>query len=428
MQQKKSDELKQRILFTLVALFAFRLGAHVPVPGIDSIMMQSIAQKYQSGILGFLDTFSGGALGRMSIFALGIMPYITASIIIQIMSLAFPSIKEIARSGEAGKKTMGQFTLYLTILLAIAQSYAIAAALEVSCRSAIILSNMRLFKAMAAITLLTGTIALVWISDQINKRGIGNGSSLIIFVGIVSGLPSGIAQALSLAKRGGISLTYLFAILTCAAAVLTLVVFVEQIQRKIHVHYPRRQIGSKIQGGDKTYLPLKINIAGVIPPIFAGSFLSLPLAIGSLLGPESRLGEWIAINLSHGKPLFLFLYGLLIVAMSFFCAAAIFNSQETAENLRKYGAYIPGKRPGKGTEEYLNYMVVRLTALGAAYLCSICILPEALLGQLAVTFSLSGTSILIVVSVILETVSQVQTFLFSAKYESLMKKVKLKQQ
>jgi preprotein translocase subunit SecY len=426
MQQKKSDELRQRILFTLAVLLVFRLGAHIPVPGIDSVIMQEIAQKYQAGILGFLDTFSGGALGRMSIFALGIMPYITSSIIVQIMSIAFPSIKEIARSGESGKKQMGQITLYLTIAIAIAQSYAIASALEASCRGAIVLSNMRLFKLIAATTLLTGTIALVWISDQINKRGIGNGSSLIIFVGIISGLPSGIAKALSLARKGGVSPGYIIAILSCSLAVLTLVVFVEQIQRKIHVHYPRRQVGNKVQGGDKTYLPLKVNIAGVIPPIFAGSFLSLPLAVATLLGPDSHVGEWISINLSHGKPLFLSLYGLLITGMSFFCAVAIFNAQETAENLRKYGAYIPGKRPGKNTEEYLNHVVTRLTLMGAAYLCCICILPEALLGQLAVTFSLGGTSILIVVSVILETITQIQTFLFSAKYESLIKKIKLK--
>lgn len=424
--QRKSQELQQRILFSLMILLIFRLGAHIPLPGIDGIVMQDLAQKYQSGILGFLNTFSGGALGRMSIFALGIMPYILASITVQTLTIAFPSLKEIARSGESGKKKLGQITIYLTIALAIAQSFAIATALESSCKRAIMLEDLRVFKAMAAITLLTGTIALVWLSDQINKRGIGNGSSLIIFVGIISGLPSGVARAFELARRGAISTPYLLGMLGCAVIVLALVVFVEQAQRKVHIHYPRRQVGSGMQGGDKTYLPLKINFSGVMPPIFAGALLSFPLALASLLGSESKIGEWIAINLSHGKPAFLLLDGLLIIGMSFFCTVALFNVEETAENLRKCGAYVPGKRPGKNTAEYLNYILIRLTTMGAAYLCCICILPEAILGQLAVTFALSGTSVLIVVSVVLDVATQIQTFLFSARYESLIRKVKLK--
>ncbi len=420
----KSKELYQRILFSIFILVVCRIGAHIPIPGIDSLLMQEIAQKHQGGLLSIFNMLSGGSLGRMSIFALAIMPYITASIIMQILSFTYPSIKEIGRSGESGKRKMNQITLYLTIILAIVQSWGLAKGLAASSPEVITMENVNIFALTAVITLLTGTLSLVWLAEQINKKGLGNGSSLIIFVGIVSGLPSGIIHALELSRRGMLSVLSLIAIIAFVIAVISLVVLVEQSQRKIQIHYPRRQVGNKVYGGDKTYLPLKINTSGVIPPIFAGSLLSFLLTMLSLIKFNSRVSEWFASYLGQGKPLFLILYALLIISISFFCSAAIFNTEETSENLRKYGAYVPGKRPGKNTAEYFTYVSMRLTAIGALYLCCICVFPEMLFGQLAVTFALSGTSMLIVVNVILDTLTQIQTFMFSSKYESLIKKIK----
>ncbi len=420
----KSKELYQRILFSIFVLIVCRTGAHIPIPGIDSLLMQEVTQSNQGGLLSIFNMLSGGSLGRMSIFALAIMPYITASIIMQILSFTYPSIKEISKLGESGKRKISKITLYLTIALAIVQAYGIAKGLQSSYREVITMESMTIFSISTVITLLTGTLSLVWLAERINQKGLGNGSSLIIFVGIVSGLPSGVIHALELSRRGMLSILSLISIIAFVIAVISLVVFVEQSQRRIQIHYPRRQVGNKVYGGDKTYLPLKINTAGVIPPIFAGSLLSFLLTALNLVKTDSKISQWIASYLGQGKPVFLLLYMFLIVSISFFCAVSIFNAEETSENLRKYGAYVPGKRPGKNTTEYFSYVSIRLTALGALYLCCICVLPEMLFGQLAVTFALSGTSILIVVNVILDTLTQIQTFMFSGKYESLIKKIK----
>jgi preprotein translocase subunit SecY len=420
----KSKELYQRILFSIFILIVCRTGAHIPIPGIDSLLMQEVTQSNQGGLLSIFNMLSGGSLGRMSIFALAIMPYITASIIMQILSFTYPAIKEISKLGESGKRKISKITLYLTIALAIVQSYGIAKGLQSSYREVITMESMTIFSISTVITLLTGTLSLVWLAERINQKGLGNGSSLIIFVGIVSGLPSGVIHALELSRRGMLSILSLISIIAFVIAVIALVVFVEQSQRRIQIHYPRRQVGNKVYGGDKTYLPLKINTAGVIPPIFAGSLLSFLLTALNLVKTDSKISQWIASYLGQGKPVFLLLYMFLIVSISFFCAVSIFNAEETSENLRKYGAYVPGKRPGKNTAEYFSYVSIRLTALGALYLCCICVLPEMLFGQLAVTFALSGTSILIVVNVILDTLTQIQTFMFSGKYESLIKKIK----
>lgn len=420
----KSKELYQRILFSIFVLIVCRTGAHIPIPGIDSLLMQEVTQSNQGGLLSIFNMLSGGSLGRMSIFALAIMPYITASIIMQILSFTYPSIKEISKLGESGKRKISKITLYLTIALAIVQAYGIAKGLQSSYREVITMESMTIFSISTVITLLTGTLSLVWLAERINQKGLGNGSSLIIFVGIVSGLPSGVIHALELSRRGMLSILSLISIIVFVIAVISLVVFVEQSQRRIQIHYPRRQVGNKVYGGDKTYLPLKINTAGVIPPIFAGSLLSFLLTALNLVKTDSKISQWIASYLGQGKPVFLLLYMFLIVSISFFCAVSIFNAEETSENLRKYGAYVPGKRPGKNTTEYFSYVSIRLTALGALYLCCICVLPEMLFGQLAVTFALSGTSILIVVNVILDTLTQIQTFMFSGKYESLIKKIK----
>lgn len=421
----KSKELYKRIFFSILILVICRIGSHIPIPGIDSVLMKEITLKYQGG--GFLSMFnmlSGGSLGRMSIFALAIMPYITASIMMQILSFTYPSIKEMSKSGDLGKRKISQMTFYITIVLATIQAYGLSKGLQSAYKNVITIENMMLFSFTTIITLLTGTLSLVWLSEQINKKGLGNGSSLIIFVGIVSGLPSSIMQALELSRRGALSTLSLIAIFAFIILVISLVVFIEQSQRKIQIHYPRRQVGNKMYGGDKTYLPLKINTPGVIPPIFAGSLLSFLLTMTNFISPESKTAVWIMSYFGQGKPLFLLLYVILISSISFFCAAAIFNTEETSENLRKYGAYIPGKRPGKSTAEYFTYVSMRLTALGALYLCSICVLPEVLFGELALTFALSGTSVLIVVNVILDTITQIQTFMLSSKYDSLIKKIK----
>ena len=424
----KSEELKARIFYTLIALVIFRLGSFVPLPGINSVVLQELTQQNSGGVLGMFNMLSGGSLGRMSIFALSIMPYITASIIIQILSVIHKPLEQLKKEGEAGRKIISQLTRYGTVLIALFQGFGIAVGLEsmVGHAGAAVTDPGLFFRIAAVTTLTSGTCFLMWLGEQITARGIGNGTSLIIFSGIVAGLPNALASVFELGRTGAVSPLFVFALLLIAVAMIYLVVFVERSQRRVPVQYPRRQVGNKIYEGDTSYIPMKINTAGVIPPIFASSVLLFPLTIvnfsKSNSADESGILDAISLHLGHGKPLFLALYVLLIVFFSFFYTAIIFNPDDTAENLKKYGGFIPGKRPGQNTSIYFDFILTRMTVLGAAYLSVICVLPEILVAKYSVPFYLGGTSILIVVNVVMDTVNQVQTHLFSQQYQGLLKK------
>lgn len=425
----KADELKSRIFYTLIAIIIFRLGSYIPVPGINSVVLQELTQQNGSGVLGMFNMLSGGALGRMTIFALSITPYITASIIIQILSVIHKPLEMLKKEGEAGRKKINQYTRYATILLSMFQGYGIAIGLEslaTSAGSAVSDPGM-FFRITAVVTLSGGTCFLMWLGEQITARGIGNGTSLIIFSGIVAGLPTALASIFDLGRTGAVSAIFIIVLLFISVALIYLIVFVERSYRKIPVQYPRRQVGNKIYEGDSSHIPIKINTAGVIPPIFASSILLFPVTIANFTSGSASAGEMgilqtIIMYLGHGKPLYLALYVIMIVFFSFFYTAIIFNPEETAENLKKYGGFIPGKRPGAHTAEYFDYVLTRMTVLGAAYLSLICVLPEILISKYAVPFYLGGTSILIVVNVVMDTVAQVQTHLFAKQYQGLLKK------
>ncbi len=425
---KFNQDLVSRIIFTISVLVVCRFGSFIPIAGIDSIALQAVVQQNQSGILGMFNMLSGGSLGRMSIFALAIMPYITASIIIQLLSIAYKPLENFKKDGESGKRKINQLSRYLTVLLASFQAYGVAISLEqaVTNLGPVVIIPGLFFKITTVITLVGGTMFLMWLGEQISGRGIGNGSSLIIFIGIVSGVPSAIINMFELSRNGGIS--PLLAVIICLGVVvmITTIIFFEKAQRKVLVQYPKRQVGNKIYGGDATHMPLKLNTAGVIPPIFASSILLFPITIANFSSNNSETMNWITFYLSHGKPLYIFFYIILIMFFSFFYTAIVFNSEETANNLRKYGAYIPGRRPGKNTSEYFDYLLMRLTVMGAIYLSFICVVPEILMNKYAISFSLGGTSFLIVVNVVLDTFTQIQTHLFSNRYEGLIKKMKLK--
>lgn len=424
----KTNELKNRIIYTLIALIVFRLGSFIPVPGINSVVLQELAQQNASGVLGMFNMLSGGSLGRMSVFALSITPYITASIIIQIMSVIYKPLELLKKEGEAGRKKVNQYTRYATVILSLFQAFGIAVGLESMNTSAgaAVTDPGLFFRITAVTTLAGGTCFLMWLGEQITARGIGNGTSLIIFSGIVAGLPSALAAMFDLGRTGALSIFVILVILLISIALIALIVFVERSQRRIPVQYPRRQVGNKIYEGDTSHIPIKINTAGVIPPIFASSLLLFPLTIAnfSQANPSEDAGilETIILYLGHGKPLYLAFYVLLIVFFSFFYTAIIFNPEETAENLKKYGGFIPGRRPGSNTASYFDYVLTRMTVLGAAYLSLICVLPELLISKYAVPFYLGGTSILIVVNVVMDTVNQVQTHLFTKQYQGLLKK------
>ena len=425
----KADELKSRIFYTLIAIIIFRFGSYIPVPGINSVVLQELTQQNGSGILGMFNMLSGGALGRMTIFALSITPYITASIIIQILSVIHKPLEMLKKEGEAGRKKINQYTRYATILLSMFQGYGIAVGLEslsTSAGSAVTDPGM-FFRITAVVTLAGGTCFLMWLGEQITARGIGNGTSLIIFSGIVAGLPTALASMFDLGRTGAVSAIFIVALLFISVGLIYLIVFVERSYRKIPVQYPRRQVGNKIYEGDSSHIPIKINTAGVIPPIFASSILLFPVTIanftsGGASATEMGILQTIIMYLGHGKPLYLVLYVAMIVFFSFFYTAIIFNPEETAENLKKYGGFIPGKRPGAHTAEYFDYVLTRMTVLGASYLSLICVLPEILITKYAVPFYLGGTSILIVVNVVMDTVAQVQTHLFAKQYQGLLKK------
>jgi preprotein translocase subunit SecY len=423
----KADELKKRLLFTLGALIIYRLGTYVPLPGINPGALADVFSQQSSGILGMFNMFSGGALGRMTIFALNIMPYITAAIIMQLMTAIVPSMEALKKDGEAGRKQINQYTRYLTVLLATVQGYGIAVGLESA--SGVVSDPGMFFRLTTVVTLVGGTLFLMWLGEQITSRGVGNGISLIIFSGIVAELPSALAGTLELGRTGALSIVVILALFAMAAAVIAFIVFIERSVRKIVVQYPKRQHGNKVFGGDQSFLPLKINVPGVIPPIFASSLLLMPISIINLSGSQSGGAEWlVTLNalLGRGQPLYLAIYIGLIVFFAFFYTAIVFNPEDTAENLRKYGGYIPGIRPGKTTADYLETVLTRLTVLGAAYLAAVCILPEILISQYSVPFYFGGTSLLIVVTVTLDTVGQIQSHLLAHQYEGLVKKQRIK--
>lgn len=426
--KKSSNDLVNRIIFTIFILIVCRFGSFIPIAGIDSTILSSITEKNQSGILGMFNMLSGGSLGRMSIFALAIMPYITASIIIQLMSVAYKPLENLKKEGEVGKRKINQLSRYLTVLLASLQAYGVAISLEsiiTDVGPAVVIPGL-FFKVTTVITLVVGTMLLMWLGEQITQRGIGNGTSLIIFIGIISGVPSAIISMFELSRKGALS--PLVAITVCVGVIIliAIIIFFEKAQRKLLVQYPKRQVGNKIYGGDSTYMPLKLNTSGVIPPIFASSILLFPATLANFSNSNSEVLNMLTYYLGHGKPIYILLYVALIMFFSFFYTAIVFNSEETANNLRKYGAYIPGKRPGKNTSEYFDYILTRLTVIGGVYLSIICIIPELLMNKYVISLSLGGTSFLIVVNVVLDTLTQIQTHLFSSKYEGLMKKVKLK--
>jgi len=425
----KATELKKRIWFTLGALLVYRIGTYVPVPGVDASVMAEMLRQHGGGILGMFDMFTGGALGRMTVFALNIMPYISASIIIQLMASAVPTLETLKKEGESGRKKLNQYTRYLTVFIAVFQAYAIAVGLE-SIRGSFgpaVIEPGLFFRLSCVVTLVGGTMFLMWLGEQITARGIGNGISLIIFAGIVANLPSALVATLELGRTGALSTVFIILFLLMALGVIALVVFVERAQRRIPVQYPKRQVGNRMFGGENTHLPLKLNTSGVIPPIFASSLLLLPATVAGF-SPDDGSGGWLTTitnALAHGQPLYMALYAALIVFFAFFYTAIVFNPAETADNLKKYGGFVPGIRPGQNTADYFDRVLTRLTAVGALYLCVVCLLPEILISRYGVPFYFGGTSLLIIVSVTMDTVAQVQSHLFAHQYEGLIRKARL---
>jgi preprotein translocase subunit SecY len=421
----KAEDLKKRIWFTLGALIVYRLGTYIPIPGIDAAELARFAAQNSTGILGWVNGLAGGALGRMAIFALNIMPYISASIIIQLLTTVSPHLEQLKKEGEQGRKRINQYTRYGTVILAALQAYGIAVGLEG--QAGLVAEPGLFFRASTVITLTGGTIFLMWMGEQITARGIGNGTSLIIFAGIVAGLPSGIAAMLELGRTGQLSMFVIFGILVMALLVVAFIVFVERAQRRLLIQYPKRQVGNKMFQGDSSHLPLKLNTAGVIPPIFASSLLLLPITVANFTRGQGP--DWLnalTALLGHGQPLFLFLYALLIIFFAFFYTSIMFNPKETADNLKKYGGFIPGIRPGERTAEYIDYVLTRITVIGGIYLVVVCLLPEFLIGYTGMPFYFGGTSLLIVVSVTMDTVAQVQGHLMAQQYEGLIKRAKLR--
>ena len=422
----KAEDLKKRIWFTLGALLVYRLGTYIPLPGINIEALADIFKQQQAGVLGLFNMFSGGAVGRLAIFALNIMPYISASIIIQLLTSVVPTLEALKKEGESGRKIINQYTRYLTVVLATFQAYGIAVGLEGS--SNVVSDPGMFFRVSTTITLVGGTMFLMWLGEQITARGIGNGSSLIIFAGIVAELPSAIAGTLELGRQGAVSTVLILGVIVMAVAVIAFIVFMERAQRRLLINYPKRQVGNKVYEGQTSFLPLKLNTSGVIPPIFASSLLLLPATIAGFSAQSGGTGflATMAAYLSHGRPLYMFMYAALIIFFAFFYTAIVFNPQETADNLKKHGGFIPGIRPGERTAEFIDKVLSRITVLGAGYLVLICLLPEILISQAALPFYFGGTSLLIVVSVTMDTVAQVHGHLLAHQYEGLVKKAKLR--
>ncbi|MGY8994117.1 MAG: preprotein translocase subunit SecY, partial [Rhodospirillales bacterium] len=412
----KATELKNRIWFTLGALIIYRLGTYIPLPGIDSYVIKDIFSQQAGGILGMFDMFAGGALSRMTIFALNIMPYISASIIMQLMTAVSPQMEQLKKEGEAGRKKINQYTRYLTVLITALQAYGIAVGLESMQSSAgqAVIDPGLFFRFTTVVTLIGGTMFLMWLGEQITARGIGNGISLIIFSGIVANLPTAVASTLELGRTGALSSIFIIVLLAMSVAVIFVMVFMERAQRRIIVQYPKRQMGNRMTGGESSHLPLKLNTAGVIPPIFASSLLLMPSTLLSFSAGQGP--DWlstISIYLGRGHPVFLIIYISLIAFFAFFYTAVVFNPTDTADNLKKNGGFVPGIRPGKNTADYLDYVLTRLTVIGAIYLSVVCVLPEILISKYAVPFYFGGTSLLIVVNVTMDTVAQVQSHLLA---------------
>ena len=423
----KATELQKRIWYTILALIVYRIGTFIPIPGIDPAAFAQAFQQQAGGILGMFNTFSGGAVERMAIFALNVMPYISASIIMQLLSTSIPSLERLKKEGEVGRKQINQYTRYLTLVLAIVQSYGIAMGLQSS--TGVVTNPGWFFVASTVITLTGGTMFLMWLGEQVTARGVGNGISLIIFAGIVAEMPRVIMQTLALARAGDVNIFGVAMLTAVLLAVIVFVVFIERSQRRLVVQYPKRQQGNRMFMGESSFLPLKINTAGVIPPIFASSLLLLPTTIVSFAGMGANTPEWVNQlqgYIGYGQPGHMVLYALGIIFFCFFYTSIVFNPEETADNLRKYGGFLPGIRPGKKTAEYLDYVLTRLTVIGAAYITAVCLLPEILISYYSVPFYLGGTSILIVISVTLDTVAQIQSHLVAHQYEGLIKRSKLR--
>ena len=421
----KAEDLKKRIWFTIGALLVYRLGTYIPMPGINPDAFAQAFSSQSKGVLGMFNMFAGGAVERMAIFALGIMPYISASIIMQLMTSVIPSLEALKKEGEQGRKVINQYTRYGTVLLALVQAYGISVGLENG--NGIVSDPGMFFRASTVITLVGGTMFLMWLGEQITARGIGNGISLIIFAGIVAELPSAIAGTLELGRQGAISTGFILLVIVMAVVVIAFIVFMERAQRRLLIQYPKRQVGNRMFEGQSSHLPLKLNTSGVIPPIFASSLLLLPTTVANFNAGSGP--EWLTTMttlLGHGRPLFLVLYLSLIVFFCFFYTAVVFNPTETAENLKKHGGFIPGIRPGERTAEYIDYVLSRITVVGAIYLSIVCLIPEVLISYAAVPFYFGGTSLLIVVSVTMDTVAQVQGYLLAHQYEGLIKKSKLR--
>ncbi len=422
----KAEELKKRIWFTLGALIIYRLGTYIPLPGINIDALAEVFKQQQAGVLGLFNMFSGGAVGRMAIFALNIMPYISASIIIQLLTSVVPTLEALKKEGESGRKVINQYTRYLTVVLATFQAYGISVGLEAS--SNLVAEPGAFFRISTTISLVGGTMFLMWLGEQITARGIGNGSSLIIFAGIVAELPSAIAGTLELGRQGAVSTALILGVIVLAVVVIAFIVFIERAQRRLLINYPKRQVGNRVYEGQTSFLPLKLNTSGVIPPIFASSLLLLPATIAGFSAqndPSGFLGT-MAAYLGHGRPLYMILYAALIAFFAFFYTAIVFNPHETADNLKKQGGFIPGIRPGERTAEFIDKVLSRITVIGAIYLVLVCLLPEILISQAALPFYFGGTSLLIVVSVTMDTVAQVHGHLLAHQYEGLVKKAKLR--
>ncbi len=426
----QATELKKRLLFTILALLVYRFGSYIPLPSIDPHALSEMMKNNSGGVLGVFDMFSGGALKRMSIFALNIMPYITASIILQLLSVVSTHIAALKKDGDAGRRKINQYTRYATVGLATMQAWGIAAGLTrmTVAGSSIVVDPGIFFIITTVVTLVSGTMFLMWLGEQITSRGIGNGTSLIIFSGIVAQLPHAVASTLDLSKNGELSGWLVLFLLVLAIGLITFIVFMERAHRRIIVQYPKRQQGNKIFGGEASHMPLKINTAGVIPPIFASSILLFPATIAGFSGTGNTSSwiEFIVRYIAHGKPLYIFLYVAIIIFFSFFYTSVIFNPDETAENLKKNGGFIPGRRPGKNTSEYFDYILTRLTVVGSVYLAAVCVLPELLISKYSVPFYLGGTSLLITVNVLMDTINQVQAHLFAHQYEGLLKKTNMR--
>ena len=425
----KATELKNRLLFTLGALIVFRLGTFLPIPGINPVSLQQFFEQQSSGILGIFDTFSGGALGRMGIFALGVMPYISASIIMTLMQGSIPYMKSLKEQGSKGQRQLRQITRYATVLIAALQGYGVSIGLE-SMQTAygnIVIDPGMFFRITTVVTLVGGTIFLMWLGEQISSRGVGNGISLIITAGILANLPSAFVSTLQLGRTGELSAAFILGILILVLALIIFIVFIEKGQRRLVVQYPKRQVGNKVYGGQSSHLPLKINTAGVIPVIFASSILLLPNTMSGFgAGTSSDIFLFISSYLGRGQPLYLAIFAVMIIFFGFFYTGIVFNPDEQAENLRKYGGFIPGIRPGENTSKYIDYVLTRLTTIGTIYLALVALLPEFLISKTSIPFYLGGTSLLIVVVVMIDFINQVQSHLFQHQYEGLLKKTKLK--